>query len=171
MSGKGDRHRAGDRRAASERLRAPGILLGLGLGGFIDGIVFHQVLQWHHLLSNTDGNAVATVRGLENNTFADGLFHVATWVLAVIGLVVLWRVVHRSDVRDLGRSLFGWALAGWGIFNTVEGIVNHHILQIHHVRDDVTSPGPWDLGFLALGALLLTIGVALARSRRGAAAT
>jgi uncharacterized membrane protein len=23
---------------------------------------------------------------------------------------------------------------GWGIFNIVEGIVDHHILQIHHVR-------------------------------------
>ncbi|MCK1539441.1 DUF2243 domain-containing protein, partial [Bradyrhizobium sp. 176] len=28
-----------------------GVLLGLGLGGFFDGIVFHQLLQWHHMLS------------------------------------------------------------------------------------------------------------------------
>src|SRR4051812_24192423 len=26
-------------------------LFGLGLGGFFDGIVFHQVLQWHHMVS------------------------------------------------------------------------------------------------------------------------
>src|SRR5690606_13963883 len=28
------------------------IVLGIGVGGFIDGIVFHQILQWHELLSN-----------------------------------------------------------------------------------------------------------------------
>jgi uncharacterized membrane protein len=29
-----------------------GILLGLGLGGFFDGIIWHQVLQWHHMLTS-----------------------------------------------------------------------------------------------------------------------
>jgi len=24
-----------------------GIILGIGVGGFIDGIFFHQILQWH----------------------------------------------------------------------------------------------------------------------------
>ena len=28
-----------------------GVLFGLGLGGFFDGIVFHQILQWHHMVS------------------------------------------------------------------------------------------------------------------------
>jgi nucleoside-diphosphate kinase len=41
------------------RTRAPGILLGIGLGGFVDGIVLHQMLQWHHMLT---GDAVE--RGL-----------------------------------------------------------------------------------------------------------
>lgn len=31
---------------------AAGILLGLGLGGFFDGIVLHQILQWHHMLTD-----------------------------------------------------------------------------------------------------------------------
>jgi uncharacterized membrane protein len=30
---------------------AGSVLLGLGLGGFFDGIVLHQILQWHHMLS------------------------------------------------------------------------------------------------------------------------
>ena len=29
-----------------------GVLFGLGLGGFFDGIVLHQVLQWHHMLTS-----------------------------------------------------------------------------------------------------------------------
>lgn len=28
------------------------IVLGIGLGGFVDGIVLHQILQWHEMLSN-----------------------------------------------------------------------------------------------------------------------
>jgi uncharacterized membrane protein len=34
---------------------APALLLGIGLGGFVDGIVLHQILQWHHMLTATDG--------------------------------------------------------------------------------------------------------------------
>lgn len=29
-----------------------GVFLGLGLGGFVDGILLHQILQWHHMISN-----------------------------------------------------------------------------------------------------------------------
>jgi len=53
---------------------------------------------------------------------------------------------------------------GWGAFNLVEGIVDHHILTIHHVRDDVGAPLGWDLAFLALGAILVLGGLALKRS-------
>ena len=35
--------------------RASGLLYGLGLGGFVDGIVLHQILQWHHMVSDVDG--------------------------------------------------------------------------------------------------------------------
>lgn len=55
-----------------------GILFGLGLGGFFDGIVLHQILQWHHMMSDTAGYPVTTLRGLEVNTVADGFFHVVT---------------------------------------------------------------------------------------------
>ena len=30
-----------------------GLLYGLGLGGFIDGIVLHQILQWHHMVTHS----------------------------------------------------------------------------------------------------------------------
>lgn len=52
----------------------------------------------------------------------------------------------------------GLLLAGWGLFNLVEGVVNHHVLEIHHVRDDLGAPLSWDLGFLASGVLLLAAG-------------
>ena len=64
--------------------RLPALLMGLGLGGFIDGIVLHQVLQWHHMLTSTGEYPMTTVAGLEANTLADGFFHLATWLLVSV---------------------------------------------------------------------------------------
>ncbi|WP_245718795.1 DUF2243 domain-containing protein [Micromonospora rhizosphaerae] len=155
-------------------IRVPATILGVGLGGFLDGILLHQVLQWHHMLSSTDSDHVGikaypthTVPGLQMNTVWDGLFHVVTWVAVLTGLAMLYSRVTRSRGR-LWRSpaLWGWALVGWGLFNLVEGIVDHQLLGIHHVR---TGPHQiaWDLGFLALGAALVVVGW-LVQRRAGA---
>jgi uncharacterized membrane protein len=50
---------AHDRRPPS---KASGLLYGLGLGGFVDGIVLHRILQWDHTVSNVDDYPV-TVGG------------------------------------------------------------------------------------------------------------
>ena len=65
---------------------APGLLLGIGLGGFVDGIVLHQLLQWHHMLTATERYPSTTIAGLEANTLADGLFHVSTWLFVFVGM-------------------------------------------------------------------------------------
>jgi uncharacterized membrane protein len=141
--------------------RGPGIVLGIGLGGLADGIVLHQILQWHHVLSSTPRHPATTVRGLEANTLWDGWFHAASWVLVVVGVALLWR---RGQIRGRARALLGWVLVGWGLFNIVEGVVDHHILGIHHVR-----PGPdqlaYDIAFLCVGAALIAGGWLLARGR------
>jgi uncharacterized membrane protein len=151
--------------AAPADLRLPGIVLGVGLGGFVDGILLHQVLQWHHMLSSTDTDNIGvkyynphTVSGLKMNTLWDGVFHVVCWLAVLIGLAVLYaRVTHRRRRIWASRVLWGWMIVGWGVFNLVEGIIDHQILGIHHVRG-----GPqqlwWDIGFLLLGAVLVAIG-------------
>ena len=148
------------------RALRPLLLTGFGLGAFLDGIVLHQVLQWHHLLTDTDGNPMTTVKGLETNTLADGIFHLGTWALVVAGLVLTIDDWRQRRTSPPWRAQLGLVLAGWGIFNLVEGIIDHQILQIHHVRDDLGGPLSWDLGFLAFGALLVAVGVALERSAR-----
>jgi uncharacterized membrane protein len=143
--------------------RLPGVLLGIGLGGFVDGILFHQILQWHHMLTDR-GFPPTTVENLEDNTLADGLFHGLTWVAVAAGIWLLWRRNREGwSWAESGRALAGWMLVGWGLFNLVEGVVDHHILTIHHVRDDVSDPLPWDLGFLGFGALLVLIGLMFVR--------
>jgi uncharacterized membrane protein len=162
---------SGGARAGGRSITAAGILLGVGVGGFVDGIVLHQILQWHHMLTDHGRYAAyprTTVADLEDNTLADGLFHAGTWVATVVGLILLWRALaHGRTVRTVTwRTLAGLVLVGWGLFNLVEGIVDHHVLSIHHVRDDVADPFWWDLGFLVLGAALVLTGLALWRSDR-----
>jgi uncharacterized membrane protein len=146
--------------------RTPSFVLGLGLGGFIDGIVLHQIFQWHHMLTGDNGGEpMDTVAGLEANTLVDGLFHMATWVLVAAATVLLVSAWQRGELAPPWRAHVGLLLAGWGVFNLVEGLIDHQLLGIHHVRDDLGAPLGWDLGFLAFGALLVVAGVALARPR------
>ena len=146
------------------RPRAPGFLLGIGLGAFVDGIVLHQILQWHHMLSSERSHPKTTVAGLEANTLADGLFHAAAWVVVVAGIWVLWRRTTEWRWAASGRALAGWIVVGWGVFNLAEGLVNHEILGIHHVREHAGHQTAYDLGFLAISALLVVAGGLLARS-------
>ncbi|HEX5997566.1 MAG TPA: DUF2243 domain-containing protein [Jiangellales bacterium] len=159
--------------AGSKRIALPGTILGVGLGGFVDGILLHQILQWHHLLTSTNTDNIGvkyhpanTVHGLKINTLWDGLFHAICWLAVLIGLWLLYsRITHSRGRIWASRTLWGWILVGWGLFNLVEGIVDHHILGIHHVRSG-PDQGWWDTAFLVLGALLVLGGWALQRSGR-----
>jgi uncharacterized membrane protein len=143
-------------------IRLPGIILGVGLGGFADGIFLHQVFQWHHMFSSID--PVDTVPGLRMNTLGDGLFHTVTWLAVLIGLGILYSRVAENRRAVWGSSvLWGWIAFGWGAFNLVEGLVDHQILGVHHVHY-----GPhqlaWDIGFLISGAVLMALGWGIQRS-------
>ena len=136
-----------------------GILLGLGLGGFFDGIILHQVLQWHHMLTS-GGYPADSVRNLQINTLWDGIFHLSTYVFVVLGLIILWKRAHGMHVRWSGKLMFGTILMGFGIFNIVEGLIDHQLLGIHHVNETVPPEQwiYWDLGFLLWGAVMLIAG-------------
>ncbi len=135
---------------------AAGIFFGLGLGGFFDGIVVHQLLQWHHMVTSA-GYPANTLENLKFNTLIDGLFHATTYIFVVIGLVLLWRTAHRSHIRWSSKLLAGTVLMGFGLFNLVEGIIDHHLLGIHHVNETVPRDQwiYWDIGFLIWGGVML----------------
>lgn len=146
----------------SPALTRAGIVLGLSLGGFFDGIVFHQMLQWHHMLTSVADPAVSG--DITLNTLADGLFHAAAWVLAVVGLALLWLARRDFGAQRWARGFVGSILIGAGVFNLVEGLVDHHLLGIHHVRTGSPNELLWDLGFLASGVVLAVAGWALRQS-------
>lgn len=156
-------HKTAREAAASKRLIAGVVLLGVGLGGFFDGIVLHQILQWHHMLSEVE--PTDTVAGLQLNVLADGLFHASTYIATVAGLALVWSAERRSPRSLSWLVLIGGLLAGWGLFNLVEGLVDHHILQVHHVRPGANELA-WDLGFLAWGAVMLAAGIVAIRAAR-----
>lgn len=145
----------GEVRNRRSPLIAAGIILGLGLGGFVDGILLHQILQWHHMLSSV--RPAETVSALKQNMVWDGFFDAATWMLTVVGVILLWRAGKRDDVPWSLNTFVGSLLIGAGTFNFVEGLIDHQILGIHHVK-----PGPnelvWDIGFLASGVILAVAG-------------
>ena len=105
--------------------------------------------------------STTTVAGLQANTLADGLFHTLTWVAVVMAVAIL--AVRRSERPMAPAVLWGWVVFGWGLFNLVEGVVDHLILGVHHVRDDLGGPLSWDLGFLVLAVALMVVGWLLQR--------
>jgi uncharacterized membrane protein len=157
---------ANDRGASSAF--APSLIIGAGLGAFIDGILLHQILGWHHLLSARPGV------DMRANEVADGLFHAGAWLAVLVGVLWLYARLRLPPVPaawprlDRGPRpwgvLIGGMLVGWGLFTVIEGLVDHHALGLHHMR-----PGPdqlaWDLGFLAFGAVLVGLGFLVARPR------
>jgi uncharacterized membrane protein len=164
-----------DRAMHRGAILSSGILLGAGLGGFLDGILLHQILQWHNLLSSV--RPPTDLVAMKYNMVWDGLFHAFTWLVTAAGVARLWRAGQRSDVPWSTLTFTGSLAVGWGLFNFVEGLIDHQLLGIHHVH-----PGEgqlaWDVGFLAFGLVLLGVGWAAiragradARPRGGSAAT
>ncbi len=143
---------------------AAGIFFGLGIGGFFDGIVLHQILQWHHMVSAV--YPPDNVQRLQLNTLGDGLFHAATYLFVIVGLVLLWRHASRRHIAWSGKLLIGTLLLGFGAFNVVEGLVDHQLLGLHHVNETVPRDQwlLWDIGFLVWGAAMLLGGWALLRA-------
>jgi uncharacterized membrane protein len=144
--------------------RAPGLILGIGLGGFADGILLHQILHWHNM-----GSArlpPVTLDALQQNMHWDGFFHLAVWVLTLAGVLLLLR--HGREGRRLpdGPAFAGQLLLGWGAFNLVEGILDHHLLDLHHVRDLPAHIPGYDWLFLLIGGVgFMLAGSLLARHR------
>ena len=77
--------------------------------------------------------------------------------MTAIGLKLLWSAGGRRDVPWSGKTFLGSLIIGWGLFNLIEGIIDHQLLGIHHVYEYTDNKLPWDLAFLGIGGILMLI--------------
>jgi len=139
-----------------------GAVLGFALGGFFDGILLHQILQWHHLLSLVPG-----IDDLRLQVLWDGWFHALMYAIALAGLIGLWRL-HRRGGGEWGWPLVGMVLVGFGLWHVIDTLLSHWLLGIHRIRIDSPNPLAWDLLWRALfGIAPLLLGWRLRRGGGG----
>jgi uncharacterized membrane protein len=143
--------------------RRAGVTIGIGMGGFVDGILLHQILEWHNM-----GSSVVpptSLDGMRRNMVWDGEFHAAVWIVTLAGIYLLLADARRGATLPTTRAFTGQLLFGWGIFNVVEGIIDHELLNLHHVRDLPVHVPLYDWIFLAVaGVGFLLAGWALMRA-------
>jgi uncharacterized membrane protein len=155
--------------AFSGRLSWAGYLLGFGLGGFFDGILLHQVLQWHHLLINVKS---PFFQDIKNQILADGLFHVLMYCIAFVGLWKLWQSRKDYAQANADRHLLGNAFIGFGVWHILDSILSHWILGIHRIRVDSEHVLFWDLlWFVVFGIAFVVIGMKVRKKGDGDGAT
>ena len=141
-----------------------GVTLGLGFGGFLDGILLHQILGWHHLVCATATCQPLSIEHLQKQNTQDGFFHLAVWLLSLAGVALLFRAAKYTAENWGGKVLAGSMLIGWGAFNLVEGLVDHHLLGIHHVLPGHRFQLLADILFLTSGVIFALTGCALRKS-------
>lgn len=141
------------------------MLLGGGLAAFLDGIVFHQVLQTHNMVSNF--LPILTLVNLEINMFWDGIFQLFALLMVIAGVILLWLASKDSVITLSNKSFMGWNLLGFGLFNFIEGLINHQLIQLHHVIQRTSEN--WqiysDILFLLAALISISIGMILIRNR------
>jgi uncharacterized membrane protein len=145
-----------NRAAYSVRNLWSGFLFGLGLVAFIDEVIFHQLLHWHHFYdkSTTDIGLVS-----------DGLLHAFSW-FATIGSLFMFADLRRRNALWLTRW-GGGVLLGAGVFQLYDGTIQHKLMRIHQIRYNVDIL-PYDLiwNIAAIGMIVVGI-ILVVRTRRG----
>lgn len=131
-----------------------GLLFGLGLIGFIDETIFHQLLHWHHFYDKS-----TTQIGL----ISDGLFHAFSW-FATIGSLFMFAHLRRLNALRLKRWI-GGVFLGSGSFQLYDGTVQHKIMRLHQIRytnNVIFYDVIWNIGAI----ILLLVGIFLTLQSR-----
>ena len=126
-----------------------GFLFGIGLIAFLDEVLFHQLLHWHHFYdkSTTDVGLVS-----------DGLFHALSYFATIAGLFMLADLRRRNGFW-FKRWLAG-ILIGVGAFQLYDGTIQHKIMRLHQIRY-VDHVFVYDIIWNVIAAIILLIGIVL----------
>jgi uncharacterized membrane protein len=126
-----------------------GVTIGIGIMGAVDEIIFHQLLQWHNFYVHTTDYW---------RIFSDGVFHVFTAAMLFFGSIRLWMARRQISPVATNRPFWAGILLGAGGFQLFDGTVNHKLLQLHPVRENVQNLLPYDIAWIASALLLLALG-------------
>jgi uncharacterized membrane protein len=139
-----------------------GVLLGIGIIGFLDEAILHQLLQWHTFYWGTDQHG---------RLLSDGFFHVFSTVLLLWGAYRLWRT-PRDWMQSSGAALVAAILIGAGGFNVYDGLIDHLAFHFHLVNEQVcpvvnadnsiaSCPQdiPYEIVFTGIGIVVLVVGI------------
>ncbi|MFD1032184.1 DUF2243 domain-containing protein [Metaplanococcus flavidus] len=124
-----------------------GILFGIGLMAFIDEVVFHQLLQWHHFYDLS-----TTSIGI----FSDGLLNSFAWFAAIFSLFLVADLRRRNAFWP--KRWIGAVFLGAGMFQLFDGLINHKVLNLHQIRYGVDLL-PYDLAWNIGAVILILIGL------------
>jgi uncharacterized membrane protein len=156
------------RRALKDPVVQAGFMLGAGFGGLADGIVLHSILGWHHMICYSMDCQPTSVAQLQLENTQDGYFLLLVWLMVLTGTAMLFRAVRAAGPAANGRILLGAILSGCGLFNFLEGLINHQILGLHHVVPGSPHQFLFDMLYLLNGLLFFKVGGWLILSSRAA---
>ena len=131
-----------------------GIFFGLGMVAFIDEVVFHQLLHWHHFYDKS-----TTSIGL----ISDGLFHAFSWFATVASLFMVADLRRKNAWKR--KRWFGAVFLGAGVFQLYDGTIQHKVLGLHQIRYDVDI-FYYDVLWNIIAGLLILIGLFVLRGTR-----
>lgn len=131
-----------------------GILFGIGFAGFIDEMVFHQLLHWHHFYDQS-----TTAIGL----ISDGIFHAFSWFATILGLFLYADLRRRNGFRP--RRWWGSIFLGFGGFQLYDGTIQHKIMRIHQIRY-VENVLVYDIIWNVFAILMILVGLILLYTRK-----
>ncbi|MEY7850689.1 DUF2243 domain-containing protein [Natrarchaeobius sp. A-rgal3] len=137
-------------------------IIGFGFGAVIDTVIFHLTLQTHHLLSGFYDPY--SLDGLRTNVMIDGLFLLGMLAVMAVGFGLLWELVNGTDRRLSTRYLVGSIVVGMGVFNVIDGVLSHYVLDLHNV---VHGTEAWNPPWLVVSVFLLALGLFVLRSATG----
>ncbi|MDD9265788.1 DUF2243 domain-containing protein [Paenibacillus sp. GCM10023248] len=133
----------------TKNLVVSSVILGMGLMGALDGIVFHQFLQWHHVIDHHNHRI---------ELFSDGVFNLFVTLLLFYSCVKIFRDAAKEALSFHTRAFAGSIVIGAGAFNLLEGLIDHQILGLHHVRPASANWLIYDMVYLLSGIVLIVAG-------------
>jgi uncharacterized membrane protein len=147
----------GPARKEKKRTLWSGVLAGIGLAAFLDEVVFHQLLHWHHFYDRST---------LTLGLVSDGIFHAFGFTAMVVGLFLMADSLRRGGF--IPKRWWAALLLSGGGFQLYDGIVQHKILKLHQIRYHLTL-WPYDVTWNGIAVIMIIAGILLLQGRAGTA--